>query len=128
MPEAVDISVVSNRIREFIDGARVAAADGLTIAEFGDITTDLLRAVVSALDSVEAAGDKKKEWALAAVAALFDAVADKCVPAVLYPVWLLVRSSVRSVLLYYSAGALEVILKLVRGEPEVILKLVRGES
>ncbi len=116
MSEAVDISVVSKRVREFIDNARTAAADGLTVAEFGDITTELLRTVVAALDSVEAAGDQKKEWALAAVAALFDAVADKCVPAVVYPVWLLVRPSVRSVLLYYSAGALEVILKIVRGE------------
>ena len=116
MPESVDISVVSQRVRQFIDSARVAYADGLTVAEFGDLVTELLRLAVSAIDSVDAAGDQKKEWALAAVAALFDAVADKCVPAFAYPVWILVRSSVRSVLLYYSAGALEVILKLVRGD------------
>lgn len=116
MSDPVDISVVSRRVQQFIESARAAHADGLTVGEFGDLVTELLRLVVSALDSVEAAGDRKKEWALAAVAALFDAVADKCVPAFAYPVWLLVRSSVRGVLLHYSGGALEVILKLVRGE------------
>ena len=110
----LDFSIVARQVREFVDSARDAHAGGLTIAEFGDLATRLLRLVVSALDSVEAAGAQKKEWALAAVAALFDAVADKCVPTVAYPLWLLVRPAARSVLLYYSAGALEVILKLVR--------------
>lgn len=107
---------VAKEVRAFVDSARASAAGGLTVAEFGDLATKLLRTVVVALDSIDAAGAQKKEWALAAVAALFDAVADKCVPTLAYPVWLLVKPAVRSVLLYYSAGALEVILNLVRGE------------
>lgn len=112
----VDLNDVSKMVRLFIEDAKAASADGLTVAEFGSLATRVLRTAVAALDSVEAAGSQKKEWALAAVLALFDAVADKCVPAIAFPVWVLVKPAVRSVLLYYSSGALEVILNLVRGE------------
>jgi hypothetical protein len=41
-------------------------------------------------------------------------VADKAVPSYVYPLWLLVRSPIRSLLLAVAAGAIEVLLPMVR--------------
>ena len=103
------------KVIAFVEAAKSAAADGLTWAEFGDLMLALLRLVVTALDTVGSmTGEQKKAFALAAVASLFDAVADKAVPAYVYPLWLLVRSPVRSLVLAIAAGAIEQLLPLVR--------------
>jgi hypothetical protein len=41
-------------------------------------------------------------------------VADKAIPTAVWPLWILVRPAVRSLVLAISAGAMEQILKLVR--------------
>lgn len=105
---------IAAQVSDFIVAAKVRAADGLTVAEFWQTVGDLLRLVVAALDSVPGEGAAKKEYALTAVALLFDAVADKMIPAVAWPVWLLFRSSVRGLVLAAAAGAIESLLPLVR--------------
>lgn len=104
-----------DKVVEYIAAARVAAADGLTWGEFGELLLALLRLVVTALDAAaELSGPQKKQIAIDAVARLFDAVADYAVPAVLLPFWILARPAVRSLLLSLAGGLLEQLLPLVR--------------
>jgi hypothetical protein len=113
--EAVDQPGLLDKITTYIASAKVAAADGLTWSEFGELLLALLRLVVSALDSVAAlSGKEKKALALDAVARLFDAVADYAVPVTLYPIWLVARPAVRSLVLALAGGAIEQLLPLVR--------------
>jgi TctA family transporter len=84
----------------FISAARSLAADGLTLAEFGELLVALLHLAVAALDAVASmTGEEKKAATLDGVAALFDAVADRCVPLVLWPIWGLARGPVRLLVL-----------------------------
>jgi hypothetical protein len=113
--EAVDQPGLLDKITTYIASAKVAAADGLTWSEFGELLLALLRLVVSALDSVAAlSGKEKKALALDAVARLFDAVADYAVPVTLYPIWLVARPAVRSLVLALAGGVIEQLLPLVR--------------
>lgn len=103
------------KIHAFVEASKSAASDGLTWVEFGDLMLALLRLVVTALDTVGTmTGAEKKALALEAVASLFDAVADRAVPAVVYPLWLIARPAVRSLVLALASGAIEQILPLVR--------------
>ena len=113
--EAVDQPGLLDKITTYIASAKIAAADGLTWSEFGELLLALLRLVVSALDSVATlSGKEKKALALDAVARLFDAVADYAVPVTLYPIWLVARPAVRSLVLALAGGVLEQLLPLVR--------------
>ena len=112
---AVDQPGLLDKISTYIASAKVAAADGLTWSEFGELLLALLRLVVSALDSVTMlSGAEKKALAIDAVARLFDAVADYAVPMTLYPIWLVARPAVRSLVLALAGGVLEQLLPLVR--------------
>lgn len=104
-----------SKISAFVTTAREAAADGITWAEFGDLMLALLRLVVSGLDKVQSmTGAEKKALALDAVGNLFDAVADRAVPAAVYPLWLITRPAVRSLVLAIASGAVEQVLPLLR--------------
>jgi hypothetical protein len=103
------------RAEAFIHAAKSAAADGLTWAEFGDLTIALVRLLVESYEAVKAmSGADKKAAVLEAVGSLFDAVADKAVPTVLWPVWMFARPAVRSLVVALAAGAVEQVLSLVR--------------
>lgn len=113
--EAAEPFGLLDKISNYIASARVASADGLTWGEFGELLLALLRLVVTALDSVSTlAGYEKKALALDAVARLFDAVADYAVPVALYPVWLIARPAVRSLILALAGGVIEQLLPIVR--------------
>jgi hypothetical protein len=103
------------KIKAFVETAKSAAADGLTWAEFGDLMLALLRLVVAGLDVANGlTGAAKKALALEAVASLFDAVADRAVPPLAYPIWVLARPAVRALVLALASGAVEQVLPLVR--------------
>jgi len=109
-PEQLQTAVLA-----FIAGARAKAAGGLTVAEFGSLVVEVIRLAVAGLDTISTLdGPGKKAWALACVGALFDAVADSCVPVLAKPVWWIVRPVVRSLVLAAAGGALEQILVLTR--------------
>ena len=113
--EAVDQPGLLDKITTFIASAKVVSADGLTWSEFGEMFLALLRLVVAALDSVATlSGSEKKAMTIDAVARLFDAVADYAVPVTLYPIWLVARPAVRSLVLALAGGVLEQLLPLVR--------------
>jgi len=107
----VDLSLA---VRAYVVTAKAAAADGLTWAEFGELLVGLLRLAVRLADLLDLPGAEKKTLVLEAAAALFDAVADRAVPTVLWPIWIAARPAVRSLVLALAAGAVEQILPLVR--------------
>jgi len=103
------------RVRSFIADARLTASDGITWIEFGTLLIGLLRLVIEGLDHVQTlTGPEKKELALAAVAALFDAVAANCLPLAAWPMWVVIRPALRSLVLALASGAIESMLPLVR--------------
>lgn len=110
----LDLANVRDKISAFITVARLKAAGGVTISEFAELAIALLRIVMQTIDSMPQSGVEKKALALDAVAMLFDAVADKCIPTLAYPVWLIVRPAVRSLVLLAADGAIESLLPLVR--------------
>lgn len=106
-----------DKIAAFVSAARAVAADGLTWTEFGELMVGLLRLVVAVLDTVTTlTGEQKKALALEAVGDLFDAVADRAVPPIAWPVWIVARPAVRSLVLALASGAIEQILPLVRSK------------
>ena len=109
-PEQLQSAVLA-----LISGAREKARGGLTVSEFGSLVVEVIRLAVAGLDTINTL-DKpsKKAWALACVGALFDAVADACVPVIAKPVWWLIRPTVRSLVLSAAGGALEQILAMTR--------------
>lgn len=109
-PEQLQSAVLA-----FIASARLKAAGGLTVAEFGSLVVEVIRLAVAGLDTISTLdGPAKKSWAIACVGSLFDAVADACIPFAAKPVWWLVRPAVRSLVLAAAGGALEQILALTR--------------
>lgn len=105
---------LEKRVLFIVNDARLKARDGLTIAEFGQLTVEVLRVSVRGLESIPAEKAAKKEWALQAVGLLFDGTADLCIPLPAKPLWWIVRPAVRSLVLAAADGALEQVLTLVR--------------
>lgn len=105
---------VVNAARAYVEAARAVSYEGLTWREFGQLLVGLLRLSVQAADLLNVPGNQKKVVVMEAAAALFDAVADKAVPAVLWPLWFVARPSVRSLVLALASGAVEQILPMVR--------------
>lgn len=103
------------KIDAFISAAKSAAADGLTWQEFGELLVAFLRLSTALYDEVAGmTGAEKKAAVLDAVGRLFDAAADRCVPLVAWPLWILARPAIRSLVLAIADGAIEQLLPLVR--------------
>lgn len=111
---ANDLPSLAEKVKAFVAVAKSAAAGGITASEFGELLLALLRLAVDAADSIPVAGPERKTFVLNAVALLFDEVADKAIPTLAWPVWIIVRPSVRSLLLLVVSGAIESLLPLVR--------------
>ena len=105
---------LSDKVKQFILNAQERAADGITISDFSEIAIDLLRLVIATLDTIPADNASKKAWAISAVAMLFDELADKCVPVVAWPVWMIVRPAVRQLVLLAASGVIEAMIPIVR--------------
>ena len=110
-----DTDPVYSAAQAFLLDAYRQSRDGLTWGEFGTLLVRLLRLAVVGLDSVTSmTGPAKKVAAVGLAATLFDNLADKCVPLVAYPVWLLIRTPVRMIVLALAGGAVEAILPMTR--------------
>lgn len=112
------IETVCNDVNSLLSDAKAKASDRrLTWQDFGLYFVRVLKDSVSGLDRISAmSGPEKKDVAMTAVAALFDSLADKCVPLVAWPMWAAVRPAARSVFLALSSGALEAILSIHRSK------------
>jgi hypothetical protein len=113
---ADSVSQVLEKIRAFVASAKLASKDGITISEFAELSVSLLKTAMAAVESIPIDGPSKKVWVLEAIGLLFDAVADKAIPFPVYPLWVLVRPAVRSLVLAIAGGAVEAILPLVRSK------------
>lgn len=115
MNAADNITTFSAQVTVFLSSAQEKARDGLTWSEFGRLFVELINLVVRGLDAITTlTGPQKREVAIAAVATLFDTFADKCVPIVAWPAWLIIRPAVRLLLISMAAGAVEALLKISR--------------
>ena len=116
LDKSAAFDTLAEKVSAYLTAARLAASDGITWAEFGELMIGLLRISTQALDTVDGmTGPQKKELVLEAAATLFDRVADYAVPLAALPIWILVRPAVRSLVLAVASGAIEQILPLVRG-------------
>lgn len=111
---ALDVPSLAEKVRAFVATARDVSADGLTLTEFGQLLVALLRIAVTAADSIPVDGSERKTYVLNAVGCLFDSVADRLVPTLAWPLWIVFRPSVRAALLLVVSGAIEQLLPLVR--------------
>jgi len=110
-----DIMTVERRVNAFLDFARDKAADGLTVAEFGELTLELLKLACGGLDAVTTLdGPAKRALVLQAVGALFDTVAGSAVPWAAWPLWIAARPVLRVTLLAFAGGLLESLLPTLR--------------
>ena len=106
---------LSEKVKAYITTAKLAASDGLNWSEFGELLTALMRLAVSTLDDIATmTGAEKKDLSLVAAAALFDTVADRCVPMVAWPFYVLARPAIRALVLALAGGVIESLLPLVR--------------
>ena len=106
---------ISDRVAAYIATAKSATADGITWAEFGELLVGLLRLCVQTLDSTAfLTGQQKKELAITASAVLFDSFADRCVPLLAYPFWVVARAPVKLIVLAIASGAVEILIPLTR--------------
>jgi len=112
---ADNLHAIVTQMSAFLADARAQAAAGMTWQKFGQMLVDLLHRFVAALDAISGmTGPEKKGLVLAAAAALFDAVADRCVPAALYPFWTIIRPATRTLVLAIASGAVESLLPITR--------------
>ena len=103
---------ISDRVAAYIATAKSATADGITWAEFGELLVGLLRLCVQTLDSTAfLTGQQKKELAITASAVSF---ADRCVPLLAYPFWVVARAPVKLIVLAIASGAVEILIPLTR--------------
>jgi hypothetical protein len=109
-----DLFSLADKVRAFVATARSAAAGGVTVSEFAELTVSLLKIAMSAADAIPVDGADRKVFVLNAVALLFDNVADRCIPTLAWPVWLIVKPAARQLLLLVASGAIESLLPLVR--------------
>ena len=114
----LDVYDLKDKVATFVAKAKALAADGLTVGEFAELAVALMRVTIATLDNIPTEGSQKKAWVLEAVGLLFDAVADKCVPLVAWPLWLIFRPGIRQMVLLAAGGAVEALLPLVRRSAE----------
>ncbi len=116
-PVAAASSVVDlpEKVRSFIAAAKAASAGGYTVAEVAELLGELIRLCVSTLELIPTGKPEKLRFTVDAVLALFDATADKAVPLVAWPVWIVVRPAVRHLVELGTAGMVRVILRMERG-------------
>jgi hypothetical protein len=108
---------LSEQVKAYIATAKLAASDGLNWSEFGELLTALMRLAVATLDDIATmTGAEKKDLALVAAAALFDTVADRCVPLVAWPVYIIARPAIRALVLALAGGVIESLLPMVRSK------------
>ena len=105
---------LEDQLRAFVATAKLKASDGLTVAELSELLVAVMRLAIATVDSIPVDGAQRKAFVVNAVAFVFDALADKVVPLVAWPFWIVLRPTVRVIVLAAASGAVEVLLPLVR--------------
>ena len=103
-----------DKVTAYIAQCRIAAADGLSVAELAELIVAAMRLAIAAVDHLEMAGEVKRQIVADLAATLFDEFADLLVPAMLRPMWWLVKPTLRTFVHAAAAGAVDALLPLVR--------------
>lgn len=111
---AAPMLTVGEKVQAFIAVAKIKAHGGITFSEFGELFLALMRLAIEAVDSLQAAGPKKKELVLEALDELFEALADKAIPLYAYPFWVIARPAIKAAVMAAASGGIEIVLALVR--------------
>lgn len=111
---AEPFSTLEEQLRAFVATAKLKASDGLSVSEFAELLVAMMRIAIATVDSIPVDGAQRKAFVLNAVAFVFDTFADKCVPLVAWPAWILLKPAVRAIVMAASSGAIEALLPLVR--------------
>jgi hypothetical protein len=111
---ANDLLTLAEKVRAFVNVAKVKAINGITLAEFGELLMALMKIAIDAADSIPVDGAERKEFVINAVGLLFDGLADKAIPSLAWPVWIILKPAARQLLLLIAGGAIESLLPLVR--------------
>lgn len=116
--EARFAGTFTDQIRAFIAEARELAADGLTLAELGQLFIALITLAVEAAQKLRADGKEKKSWVLSAVAQLYDAIAPHVpLPWFLQVLRPVLRPHLRAAVLAIADGVIESVYARVKHEP-----------
>jgi len=111
---AANLDTLEQQVSSFCTVAKLKSADGLTLAEFSELTLSAIRLGIAAVDAVPADGAAKKALVLDVVGHVFDTFADRVIPFPLLPIWWVSKPAIRSIVLSLSSGAVESLLPLVR--------------
>jgi hypothetical protein len=95
---AGSLASLAEKVRAFVATAKVKAAGGITVAEFGELAVALMRVAIEAADAIPVDGAERKAFVLNAIALLFDTVADRCIPSLAWPVWIIGKPAARQLL------------------------------
>jgi hypothetical protein len=112
----------SQRIEQFVAQAMLLAADGLSLAEIGQLFQALVQlAVEGAAELAQSTGEQKKAMVLEAVGYLYDRIA----PAIPLP-WFLqlfrafLRVPIRNLVLALASGAIEAVVARLPSDETVL--------
>ena len=111
---AANLDTLQQQVSAFCTVAKLKAADGLTLAEFSELTLSAIRLGIAAVDSVPADGAAKKALVLDVVGHVFDQFADRVIPFPLLPIWWMTKPAIRQIVLALGSGAVESMLPLLR--------------
>ena len=105
---------LAEKMKSFCVVAILKSANGITVSEFSELTLALMRISIAAADAVPVSGPERKEFVLAGVGLLFDSVADRMIPVLAWPVWILLKPMARTFTLSMASGGIEAILPLLK--------------
>lgn len=116
MNDQPDVISVTCRLNAYLAMVQEEVSHGqIGWKSFGHWLVSLLYLACESLDQVtNMSGPEKRDLALTSVGKLFDCTADLCVPLTWRPVWLMLRTTVRTIVLAMAAGAIDALLKISR--------------
>lgn len=104
------------QVRALFEDAKAKAADGLTLAEAGQIFSALLLLAVNSAFGMDETGERKKAWVLQWVGVLFDTLLPS-IPLPWYLAWLKipgVSGSLRALFLSWYSGQVETAVQWIK--------------
>lgn len=117
MPIAPPPAAIVHAVQSFVASVRLKAADGLTLAEIGSSTRELLKLLVHTAELIVGVpGSQRKAWVMQAAEFFFDAVVAQAVPLFLRPVWWIVQPAVRAMYLSLCSELVELLVGEMKAE------------
>lgn len=104
------------QVRALFEDAKAKAANGLTLAEVGQIVQGLILLAVNSAFGMDETGEKKKAWVLAWLGTLFDTL----LPSIPLPWWLawiklpMVSAWAKAAFLKWYSGSIETAVQWIK--------------